>query len=298
MDHESPPGAGSGTRVVDGPAADGTDAVDDEALIAAVRQGRTDLYGELYRRHSGTAHAYARRLARTTEDAADIVAEAFTRLLAMLRRGAGPVHEFRPYLTRTIRNIAYDRASLDRRVELTGDPAVLESAVPGSDPLVEMAERARAREAFRSLPDRWQQVLWLTCVEGSTVDSACDLLGINPNALTSLAYRAREGLRQAYLQANVPPAGLPRCVPHSARLGALVRGTLGPSARRTTEAHTSECERCGRLLAELSELNAEVREQVVLRKPLTAGTSRVERLVATTPREGADRDGWPGEQVA
>ena len=53
------------------------------------------------------------------------------------------------------------------------------------------------------------------------------LLGLSPNAVAALAYQAREGLRQAYLQEHLANGG-PR--EHTAtlnRLGAWVRGGSG-----------------------------------------------------------------------
>ncbi|MGL5829040.1 MAG: RNA polymerase sigma factor, partial [Angustibacter sp.] len=173
-----------------------TESVDDSMIMAAVRRGQSELFGVLYRRHAAVASMYARRLARNGDDANDVVAEAFARVLDILQRGLGPTDEFRPYLMRTVRNITYDRYRADRFIELTDDPADLDGVSEFRDLVIEGVERGLIGQAFRSLPQRWQRVLWLTCVEGHSVDSASQALGINPNAVTSLAYRAREGLRR------------------------------------------------------------------------------------------------------
>ncbi|KOG86941.1 ECF subfamily RNA polymerase sigma-24 subunit, partial [Streptomyces varsoviensis] len=65
------------------------------------------------------------------------------------------------------------------------------------------AEASLAVQAFRSLPPRWQTVLWHTTVEEESPSEVAPLLGLTANATAVLAHRAREGLKQAYLQAHV-----------------------------------------------------------------------------------------------
>src|ERR1700710_1337520 len=73
-------------------------APDDAELMAAVRAGRTEAYGVLYRRPAAAARAQARQLTGCAAEADDLVAEAFTKLLATLLGGGGPDTAFRAYL--------------------------------------------------------------------------------------------------------------------------------------------------------------------------------------------------------
>ncbi len=235
---------------------------DDAELMAAVRRGEHEVFGLLYSRHEGSAARYARRLMRSSDDANDVVAEAFARLLGILQRGLGPTDEFRPYLMRTVRNVAYDHGRTSRKLEFTDEMSVLEGVVPFHDAVVEGVERDLVIRAFKALPPRWQQVLWLTCIEDRTVENACAVLGINTNALSSLAYRAREGLRQAYLQANLPAGTSSLCSPYTAKLGPLVRGALGHKPRELVEAHLRGCLTCTRAVQDLREVNSTLREHL------------------------------------
>lgn len=237
--------------------------VDDALLMAAVRRGQVELFDVLYRRHCEAARAYARRLGRAAADADDLLSEGFARMLSILQRGLGPAEDFRPYLIRTIRNVAYDRYRSDRHLDFTDEMELLDDATPFQDTVIEGVERGLISAAFRSLPQRWQEVLWLTCVQGHTVDEASVILGINPNAVTSLAYRAREGLRRAYLQANLPRQVTPRCAPFSAKLGSLLRGALGPALKLRVEKHIADCATCHRHLGELREVNQTLRDQLM-----------------------------------
>jgi len=79
--------------------------------------------------------------------------------------------------------------------------------VPFADPAVADLERTIVARAFASLPERWQAVLWHTEIEGARPADMAPLLGLTANSVAALAYRAREGLRQAYLQMHLSGAG-------------------------------------------------------------------------------------------
>jgi len=86
------------------------DRLTDATLIAAVRCGDVKAYGLLYERHLSAANRAASYLVTTTAEREDLVAEAFTRVLQVLRSGRGPIHDFRPYLLVTMRHAAINAA--------------------------------------------------------------------------------------------------------------------------------------------------------------------------------------------
>ena len=49
------------------------------------------------------------------------------------------------------------------------------------------AEQSLAMQAFRSLPERWQAVLWHTTVEEESPSQVAPLFGLTPNATAVLA---------------------------------------------------------------------------------------------------------------
>ena len=61
-----------------------------------------------------------------------------------------------------------------------------------------------AADAFAQLAQRWQTVLLCTEFEGATPAMIAPQLGLTANGVAALAYRAREGLRQAYLDQYLP----------------------------------------------------------------------------------------------
>ncbi len=196
--------------------------------------GRT--YEELYVEHAPVARRVA--LAMVPRDVADdIVAEAFTRVLGAIRAGGGPGAAFRSYLLTAVRNTANDWLRASRRTTVVGDLGQdLEDRVPEENmglarlsrgPEAETEARAEARlvaEAFAHLPARWRVVLWQLEVEGKAPAAIAPMFGLSANGVSALAVRAREGLRQAYLQEHIGTNIPVSCRSYAAALGADARG--------------------------------------------------------------------------
>ncbi len=236
---------------------------DDARLIQAVRRGDIAAYGDLYARHVVSARNLARQLSRTATEADDLVSEAFIRVLQILRAGGGPDSAFRAYLLAALRHMAYDRTRKERRVELSDDIAEAVDptlvSVPFDDTVMTSSERVLARRAFVGLPDRWRKVLWLTEVEGRTPAEVAPSLGLTPNGLSALAYRAREALRQGYLQAHLAAAQTKQCGPTIEVLGSWTRDGLTKRQTEEVETHLDVCASCRALSAELAEINSSFR---------------------------------------
>ncbi|MFD7655824.1 sigma-70 family RNA polymerase sigma factor [Actinosynnema sp. NPDC059797] len=245
----------------------------DAELIEAVRGGSVRSYGQLYARHVNAARKLARQLSRSPVEADDLVSDAFSKVLLALRAGRGPSEAFRPYLLTTLRHTAYDRTRYERKVELAGDLEAVsgvERAVsePFHDPAVARLERSLAARAFASLPERWRVVLWHTEVEGQSHAEVAPLLGLTTNGVSAIAYRAREGLRKAYVQAHVEQNPGGRCRAVASRLGAWTRRGLGARETAQVEAHLDECAACRALAAELADVSGALRAVVA---PLVLG---------------------------
>ena len=244
-----------------------TSHVDDSdvALIRRTRAGDNGAYGVLHRRHRAAASAAARRMSRSDADADDLVAEGFARVLATLQRGAGPEVAFRPYLLSTIRRLAYDRTDREQR-EAPVEYDMEQTPAGGDDPVVAGFEREAAVAAFSSLPERWRMVLWHTEVEGQSAAQVAALLGTKPNAVAALAYRAREGLRQAYLSqhAAAGPAAPVECRAVNDRLAAYVRDGLSPAQQARVRDHLDDCDDCAAAYLELVSVNTSLKGVVGL----------------------------------
>lgn len=221
----------------------------DETLIEATRAGNNNAYAELWSRHSPAALIAARSVTRL-EDPDDLVSEAFTRILQALHEGRGPSTAFRPYLLVSVRNIAVSRSRARRETNL-------EEAEEIADPLLTEAtmvasfEQSAVATAYQTLPKRWQQVLWYSEVENMPTENISVILGVSPKNVPTLAFRAREGLRQAWIQAHISstaPSSEHRWV--LGQLGRYTRGAVTESRRARIDNHLAECRDCAKKASE------------------------------------------------
>jgi RNA polymerase sigma factor (sigma-70 family) len=230
----------------------------DKELIDRVRAGDLEAFDPLYRRHRVSALRHARHWTRSEAAAEDLSAESFTRVLYAIRNGNGPTEAFRPYLLTAMRNVARDWAEGDRRTLLVPDLVDIAPPEPEQDPVIAALERSLAGQAFMTLPERWQTVLWQTEVEEEGPTQLAPQLGIDAAAVAALAYRAREGLKQAYLQAHITEIGSDACRPFAERLGTLTRGKLRGREAARLRHHLRHCSDCVGLYAMLKYVNANI----------------------------------------
>jgi RNA polymerase sigma factor (sigma-70 family) len=254
-------------------------------LLDRVRAGDSAAYGVLYERHEPSAKSLARYLTKSGHDADDVVADAFARVLRAIKGGAGPTEAFRPYLLTAVRRTVWRKSEDARHHRLAAD----EDEEEMFDLRLQVEPEDRTEEsiilrAFAELPERWQLVLWHTEIEGQPPAAVAPLLGLSPNATAALAVRAREGLRQAYLQAhlqNRPAEGCRFTVEH---LGAYIRDGLGRRDTAKVEEHLGDCESCDGLRDDLGSLNKVLRSVV---GPAVLGTGAARYLADAGGKAGA-----------
>ena len=128
--------------------------------------------------------------------------------------------------------------------------------VPFQDTAVAGFESGAAAKAFASLPERWQLVLWHLEVEGQKPADIAPLLGMSANSVCALAYRAREGLRQAFLTMHLSDISETDCRWVNEHLGAFVRKGLSKRDAGKVQGHLDECRRCTAMYLELTDVNS------------------------------------------
>ncbi|MEI2648345.1 MAG: sigma-70 family RNA polymerase sigma factor [Dermatophilaceae bacterium] len=232
---------------------------DDLTLLSMVRDGDPDAYAELWRRHLPAAYAVAHRH-RGRTSAEDIVAEASLRVYDLIRAGKGPMTNFRSYFLTTVRSSAVDAARTELRAVPTED-AALEAATPSSPAYDASAsvDHDLVRAAFKRLPERDQQILWHTAVEGVSPAAVGTSMGISANGVSVLALRARDSLRAKYLDAHadraIGRADDDECRWVLAQMGRYVRGKLPVRQRARVEEHLASCLHARGLAFEMAEVN-------------------------------------------
>jgi RNA polymerase sigma factor (sigma-70 family) len=227
----------------------------DAELIETARSGDARAFGELWRRHYRSAARVARQFTSSI-DADDLVSEAYARIYQRVLAGGGPTGAFRPYLYTTIRNLAssWGAASRDVQVDIIED--FEDDRIP-DDPAAWALDRTLTARAFRSLPERWQTVLWYTEVEGMDPHEVAPLMGMTANGVAALSYRAREGLRKAWLQAHVSDAAASgECQWAMSRLGEHARDGLSNRDRERLTVHLVGCAKCTIVSEEVDEVGS------------------------------------------
>ncbi|HEX7739892.1 MAG TPA: sigma-70 family RNA polymerase sigma factor [Marmoricola sp.] len=250
----------------------------DDVLITRVRGGDLDAYGALFARHRDAALRLARSLSNGP-DADDLVSDAFAKVLATLQKGGGPDLAFRAYLLTAVRRLHVDRIRSQARATPTDDIAALDQGEPFNDTAVSAFENGAAARAFKSLPERWQMVLWHLEVERQKPADIAPLLGMSPNAVAALAYRAREGLRQAFVTMHASDgahaAGGAEIVDEHCRevreqLGSYIRQGLSRRDSAKVEEHLKGCRPCTAVYLELTEVNSSL---AAVLGPVVLGTA-------------------------
>ncbi|MGI8667512.1 MAG: sigma-70 family RNA polymerase sigma factor [Jatrophihabitans sp.] len=236
-------------------------ALSDAHLLAAAQAGDRAAFGILWSRHEAAVRNYARQLAMPS-DVDELVSESFYRVLRSIDNGAGPDGAFRAYLLTTLRRAHIDNGRrYYQRVTLTGDDSKLETepAASAAEVAGERAEQGIAWQAWASLPEDSRTLLWHLIIEEQTPAQIAPILGTTPNGVSSRAVRARERLRQAYLQQQVRAADNTECAASRARLGEYVRGSISRRDRVKLDLHLATCALCRAAAAELGDLNRTLR---------------------------------------
>lgn len=252
----------------------------DSVLITNARTGDMHAFAQLWERHQSAAVRFAGRLVRLSE-AEDLASEAFTNIFQALRNGAGPDEMFRPYLYVTLKNLAVRWAVRDAAARVDDDYDLEQLVDPMSieDATIEAFDRSLVANAFRSLPSRWQEVLWYTEVEGLKAHEVGPILGMTANSVAALAYRARDGFRRLWVEQQNRDDAIPR---ECRAAGRELEGTadLTPPAA----AHIASCRRCSTLAAQGDNVSMRLRAVLV---PLFLGGTAGGALLDLLARDAA-----------
>ncbi|QWB27209.1 MULTISPECIES: sigma-70 family RNA polymerase sigma factor [Streptomyces] len=265
----------------------------DEELAAPLRRGESgdEQLAALYERHRGAVRSYAVSFCRDRYTADDLTSEAFTRTIDAIRKGGGPRGPWRPYLLTAVRHIAVDWAADRNRTQPSSQVQDRVDEAPGGEELtLDQEENHLVVQSFRRLPERWQAVLWYTAVKGEPAATVAGRLGISASGVASLAERAREGLREAYLSVHVHDNGVEDC----GRYGRLLASVVRRKARRPgrdLKRHLADCGHCRQALHDLTDLNSRLR--AVLPGAILFDES-VRVLIAKGAAAGGPGPAWAG----
>lgn len=174
--------------------------MDDELLVAAIRNGDPDGVRRLVERETPRLYRFAYKILGSPPDAEDVVQEAFVVAIRSFAtyRGDGPLEA---WLMRIAVRIAYRRAGAAHRNTI--DIAAIEEPIGtgyGTDPLATTLdhESQRAiRAAVESLPDPYREVLALRFFASLSVEETAATVGRSVSTTKSHLRRGLQRLRIA-----------------------------------------------------------------------------------------------------
>lgn len=243
--------------------------ISDAELVLRTRSGDTEAFGELWTRHYRSGMTVARSVTSRVEPE-DLVQESYARIFQAIRKGGGPNGAFRAYLFTSIRNTAASWGRTPRETTLDELDTVVDPTTT-TQAADDALDRSLTAQAFRSLPSRWQEVLWYTEIEGMKPAAVGALVGMSAGAVSQLAFRAREGLREAWIQAHLRAVeDGSECQWLIESLGSYARGNLSVRDRKRVAAHLDECTRCMIVAAEANDVSSRL---ALVLLPLVLGVS-------------------------
>jgi RNA polymerase sigma factor (sigma-70 family) len=255
-----------------------TEDLDDAKLLNLVRAEDAAAFAALYQRHEQAARRLAREMVVSPAEVEYVVAETFGRVLDVTRRGGGPTDAFRPYLLTGVRRVSEERLAGQRRQI----PTIERDAADHDEPFFATAaatpNRSLIARAFVSLPERWIAVLWHTEVERAGAAEVAPIFGLTRSGVAALRQRAKEALRQAYLQMYISGVTRAECKPVAQRLGAFVGDALSGRETIMVTGHLSECDECQAVCTELADVSAALRAVVA---PIFLGSAATSYLAST-----------------
>ncbi|HUO35174.1 MAG TPA: sigma-70 family RNA polymerase sigma factor [Candidatus Acidoferrum sp.] len=170
-------------------------------MLAQVRAGDADAWGELYRQYGPAIYRFCRRALPTREDAEDATTEVFMKV----RQKLGTYDSSRPFtawLYKVASNHCWDilrRRRIRQDLE-TGDVETLPLEHPDPSQLERLqAEHSskQVRAGLARLPDRARLALVLRYYADMSYDEIADTLGVRRAFVGVLLLRARHQLRDA-----------------------------------------------------------------------------------------------------
>jgi len=187
-------------------AASGNDWSDEAALVRAAKQGDVHAFEELVERYTRNVFRVALHIARSREDAEEVVQETFLRAFRHLKNFEER-SRLSTWLTRITVNVALTRLrGLDRSLTVPisenarEDEFVSEQITdwrPNPEQLYSRSElRGILTRALQSLPRGNSTVFWLRDVEGLSITETAEALGLTESAVKTRLSRARLQLRE------------------------------------------------------------------------------------------------------
>ncbi len=182
----------------------------DTEIIEQVRNGRTELFEHLMRRHNARVYRAARAILHDDTEAEDVMQDAYVRAYEHLDEFEGRA-QFSTWITRIAVNEALLRLRRSKRFSPldthTEEPSMSATPSSSSSPEQQASDvemRAVLERAVGQLPEEFRAVFVLRAVEGMSGAETAECLGIGEETVKTRLHRARGRLQEMLLVSMEP----------------------------------------------------------------------------------------------
>ena len=167
---------------------------EDERLLLAAGRGDLEAFAELVNRHQAWAWRIAYRFFGESQNAEDVVQEAFLKLLQAAPR-FDPRAAFRTYFYRIITRLCLDQARKKHPTYMDSLPDAPDPGPNAVDQIVHREMSLAVRAALDRLPHNQRMAIVLRYDEDLDYRGIAEALQISTKAVERLLSRARKRLR-------------------------------------------------------------------------------------------------------
>jgi RNA polymerase sigma-70 factor (ECF subfamily) len=179
---------------------------EEDNFVQKAREGDTRAFGELVRAHQQFAYHVALRALNNTQDAEDIVQEAFVKAWESLTNFRHD-SRFRTWLYRIVMNLCYNQLPRLRKDinALDQDSIHLELSDTNldMDPVLRLEGKETLtfiQQQIKYLPDQYRIMLLLRYQQGCSYAEISEILDVPLGTVKTGIFRARERLKDAVYQ--------------------------------------------------------------------------------------------------
>jgi RNA polymerase sigma-70 factor (ECF subfamily) len=180
---------------------------DDQVLIERAQKGDRDALDQLIRKYEKRAYQYAYRLTSNSEEACDVVGDAFVRIYSAMRNFKGN-SAFTTWMYRILTNCFLDlrkrdrnRPSVSLEAAMQTEDGIVERQFESDEPTADLIAERNQREAtiehaVSLLPEYQRAMVTLYHAENLSYEEIAEALDLPIGTVKSRLNRARLSLRE------------------------------------------------------------------------------------------------------
>ncbi len=172
----------------------------DAELVRQAQAGDAEAFGQLYERYLADVYKFFFYRTGSQDQAEDLTEDTFFKAWRHLQRlKPEDAANFRMWLFRIARNTLIDHYRTQRDeapLEALGEGPAEPSGV--EERIVHMQDQERVAQALQRLPDRLRDVIIYRFLHNLSHEETARLMGLKPNHVRVLQYRALKQLRQFF----------------------------------------------------------------------------------------------------